>query len=477
MKRGVPIVAIVGRTNVGKSTLFNALIGRRISIVEDVPGVTRDRHYATVNWGGKSFSLVDTGGLVGAREGDELHESVRAQAEIAIEESDLVLAVFDGLAGPHPGDDEVVDLLRRSGKKVLWTVNKCEKPGTAESASEFYNFGIDEFTTVSAAHRLGIQLLAGKIMETLGLGAPAASREEAEQAEGTGESREDAPPHEEAEGSGEIRVAVIGKPNVGKSSIINRVLGEERLVASAIPGTTTDSIDVHLTRDKKEYIFVDTAGLRKKSRVESGTVERYGNLRTLRALARCDVAVLVLDATEAAPSEQDLKIAALAHERGKGLVVVVNKWDAVEKDHRTVKHYKDVIQHAFNFAKYAPILFVSALSGRRCPSILETAREVYEAARYRMPTSELNRILSSAFNNRPPPVYRGEPIRLFFATQIGVAPPTIVLFLNHPKRLSPSYQRYLRTAIRKQVPFPGIDIKFHPRKRTAKEEREAAERA
>lgn len=448
MARKTPVIAIVGRTNVGKSTLFNAIAARRVAVVEDTPGVTRDRNYLSIHRYSFPFELIDTGGLVG-EEDSGLVESVQAQARIAIAQADLVLAVFDGIAGPAPHDSDVIDLLRRAGKPVLWVINKCEKPLTAELAAEFYELGLDDLHFVSAAHRIGIHELMLEAKRRLKIGDEEVF-EESQSLEGV------------------IRIAILGKPNVGKSTLVNKILGEDRVIAADLPGTTRDSIDVPLTRDGQRYILVDTAGLRRKARVEDGTPERYSNLRTLKSLVRADVAVLMLDATEGLPSDQDAKIAGIIHERGKSLIIVVNKWDLVEKDHRTVHEYSEAIYATLKFARYAPILFVSALTGRRLPSVLDMAKELYAAARVRVPTAELNRILSRAFATRPPAVYRGQPIKLFFAVQVDVAPPTIVLFLNYPKRLGFAYERFLRNELRKEFPFAGVDIKMELRKRTEK---------
>jgi GTP-binding protein len=451
MSKKIPTVAIVGRTNVGKSTLFNAIAGRRISIVEDTPGVTRDRHYYFVTRFGYPVTIIDTGGMAGEQE-VSLEESVKKQTELAIVESDLIVAVLDGLDGVHPLDGEVVDILRRSEKPVLYVVNKCESPKSEIFVHDFYALGVDGLIRVSATHHMGIHEMMEEIRVKL-----------------------DVPKIEEGDAKtvvaeDTIRVAILGRPNVGKSSIINKILGEERLIASDIPGTTRDAIDITLRRDGKDFIIVDTAGLRKKARVDDATVERYGNLRTLKALARSDVAVLVIDATKGAPSEQDTKIAGLIHERGRPFIVVINKWDAIEKDHLTVKSYEDAVRTAFKFAPYVPVLYVSALTGQRCPKILQKAAEVYANAHFRYKTSDLNKLLKYAFTRRPPPVYRGEPIKLFFATQIGVAPPTIVLFISHPKKLNFSYMRYLKNAIRDETPFEGSDIRLIMRKRNEEEE-------
>jgi GTP-binding protein len=448
--RKIPIVAIVGRTNVGKSSLFNCLLGRRQAIVEDQPGVTRDRSYALCSRYDKPFTIIDTGGLFGDEKG--FADAVRYQAQLAIDEADVILAVFDGLDGVHPHDEEVVSLLRQSDKPVIWVVNKCEKPNTEQQSADFYRLGVDNVVCVSAAHKVNIDALVEAIHEA---------------SPDVGSGKIESTPDEQI-----IRVAVLGRPNVGKSSLINRILGEERLVASPVAGTTRDSVDITLTRDGQKYRIVDTAGLRKKANVPGVSVERYGNLRSLKALADCDVAVLVLDTTEGAPMEQDAKVAGLIHERGRAFIIVANKWDIVEKDHTTVKQFETAIYNQFKFARYAPIIFTSAATGRRCPSVLEKAKEVYEQSQIRIPTSELNRVLEAAFRKKPPPVYRGQPVKLFFATQTDVAPPTIVLFVSFPQRLNYAYERYVRNCLREHFPFVGSDIRLIFRKRTEKASRD-----
>ena len=443
----IPTIAIVGRTNVGKSTLFNALIGHRVSIVEDVPGVTRDRHYAYVSRFEFPFTIIDTGGMIG-EEGSGLEDEVQAQANLAIEESDLVLVVFDGLEGPQPHDREIVQRMRRANKTVIYLINKCEKPDIQITANEFYRLGVPEALFVSAAHGVGVPELVEEIKERL-------------------EINPEAIPQHEKTKTGAIKLAIIGKPNVGKSSIINRILGEKRLITSDIAGTTRDSIDIMITRDNQKYQIVDTAGLRKKSKVDEATVERYANLHALTSLASCDVAVMVMDASLGLPTEQDAKIAGLAHERGRGLILVLNKWDLVDKDHRSVKEYTEGVYEVFKFARYAPLLFVSAETGRRCPSILETAKTVYENWTHRIQTSKLNKILGDAFDSRPPPVFRGQPLKLLFATQAASAPPEVVLFLNYPDKLNFSYQRYIKNTLREAFPFSGTDVKLTLRKRTS----------
>lgn len=450
MSAKIPVIAIVGRTNVGKSSLFNALIGYRVAVVEDVPGVTRDRNYALVRKYSFPFSLIDTGGLVGDEIAPNLLKVIRDQTDLAIQEADLVVALFDGAYGVHQLDIEVVDILRRSGKPIIWAINKTESSNVQMNIGEFYQLGIGELVSVSAAHRQGLDELVDAIGRKLAV------------SESTVLTPDQADPG--------IRIAIIGKPNVGKSSLLNKIIGHERVVASELPGSTTDNIDVSITKGDQKFTLVDTAGLRRAKRVEAATVERYSNLRSLRALVSCDIALVVLDANEPA-SDQDIKIAELVHERGRGLIFVINKWDRVEKDHRTVHAYKEDLRRIFRFAQYAPIVFVSALSGRRCSQILDLASAVYANARVRVPTSELNRIMTKAFIARPPPVHRGEPIKLFFATQVSVAPPHIILFLNSPKKVPDSYARYLKGVLRQSFPFEGVDIKIDLRKRTEKQNR------
>lgn len=447
MQQSLPIVAIVGRTNVGKSTLFNQLVGRRIAVVEDVPGVTRDRNYFMVDRHGFPFTLVDTGGLVGDADA-EMQFAVRSQAELALSDADLIIAVVDGAQGVHPLDHEVAKVVRQSKKPVLWIINKCESPKTEAEAVEFYGLGIEEFRCISAAHNVGIEKLIEEIRQQL---------------QAQEKLLEVSAPVEAA--ARPIQIAIVGKPNVGKSTLVNKILGTDRLVVSPLAGTTVDSIDVEIRRDGKVFNLIDTAGLRKKARIEDLTVERFGNLRTLRSVVRSDVVVLVLDATQGAPGEQDSKIAGLVHERGKGLVIVVNKWDLVEKDHKTVKAYEEAIREVFKFAPYAPIIFVSALTGRRAPNILKTANEVYGNRLVRIPTPEVNKLFTGFFKAKPPPVHRGAPVRLLYATQIGVAPPSFALMVSNPKKINFSYQRFLKNMLRKHYSFEGTDVKFLIKKR------------
>lgn len=488
----LPTVCIVGRTNVGKSTLFNALAGRRKAVVKDQPGVTRDRYYEVVTRFDSPFALVDTGALVG-EEDLVLSEAVRAQTQLAMKQSDLIIVVFDGLHGLHPLDSEVVDLVRQMERPTIYVANKCEKPSAALTATELYGLGIEEILPLSAAHRRGIKDLVAKIDSLVGSSELVSelaeeqdgiegdvenlAEEHAEQIseQDTEEDTEVCPaPFEDPNRA--INIAIIGKPNVGKSTFVNRLLGEERMITSPIAGTTRDSIKSELVRNGRRFEIVDTAGLRKKAGVKDESVERFSNIRTLRSLAQSDVAVFLLDAAEGVPTEQDAKIVGLAHEKGKSIVIVVNKWDLVEKDPRIAEAYRHAIRTEFKFAAYAPVIFVSALTGQRCLSVFDEVTTVVEAAKVRLSTSEVNRIFTQAFTLKPPPVYRGVPIKLLYATQISTTPPTFAVFVNHPDRLRFNYERYLKNCIRRVHPFPGNDVRilFRRRSRITNQRRRAA---
>lgn len=448
MKKKIPTVAIVGRTNVGKSSLFNEIVGKRLSIVANMHGVTRDRNYALVKRDDAYFTLIDTGGLVGD-EDPKFAQIVKEQTEFAIEEADLILAIVDGSDGLHPQDEYVASRLRKAKAPVLWYANKCEKKVSKQAASEFYALGIDNINPISAAHNEGLRELVNDIVEKL--------------------SEMDLGIDSIADDEDSIHIAVLGKPNVGKSSFLNRLVGFDRLITSNIPGTTRDKVYLNVKQDGQDYVIADTAGLRKKGKISDKTVERYSTLRSLSELAICDVALLFLDATEGLPTEQDARIAGLIHERGRPFVIVVNKWDAVEKDHKSAKKFKDTLFEVFKFCRYAPVLFVSALTGKRCPQVLKKAKEIYESSQKRIATSELNKIFERLITKYPPPVYRGEPIKLFFVTQVNVSPPTFVLFVNYPEKLNFSYERYLRNGIRKVYPYEGVHLRIIFRKRTKKQ--------
>lgn len=493
--KSLPTICIVGRTNVGKSTLFNALAGRRKAVIKDQPGVTRDRCYEVVTRFDIPFTLVDTGALVG-EEDIALHESVRAQSELAMRQSDIVVVVFDGLHGLHPLDTDVVELVRQIGKPTIFVANKCEKPSAALNATELYGLGIEEIIPISAAHRRGIKDLMAKIEEIVGTldidgtfvceskGEYDDSEEDTSESLGAESEAQEVDAFEVAElevaadedADRPINLSIIGKPNVGKSTFVNTLLGEERMITSPLAGTTRDSIKSDLGRNGRRFEIVDTAGLRKKAGVRDNTVERFSNIRTLRSLVQSDVAVFLLDAAEGIPTEQDARIVGLAHEKGKSLVIVVNKWDLIEKDSRTAEAYRHAVRTVFKFAAYAPVVFVSALTGQRCLSVLDEVIKVYEASKIRLSTAEVNKIFTDAFAVKPPPVYRGVPIKLLYATQVATKPPTFAVFVNHPDRLRFNYERYLKNTLRKLHPFEGNDIRimFRRRSRITNDRRRAA---
>jgi GTP-binding protein len=485
IRGSLPTVCIVGRTNVGKSTLFNALAGRRKAVVKDQPGVTRDRCYEVVTRFDFPFTLIDTGALVG-EEDIELHRSVREQSELAMRQSDLIVVVFDGLHGLHPLDAEVVDLVRQIEKPVIFVANKCETPKAALVSSELYSLGLEEILPISAAHRRGIRDLIKRIKEIaqpLGFsGAPDIAETEAlagfddEQQTPEVTAFEEEVIIEERDPSRPINIAIVGKPNVGKSTFVNKLLGEDRMITSPLAGTTRDSIRSSITRNNRPFEVVDTAGLRKKAGVRDGSVERFSNIRTLRSLAQCDVAVFLLDAAEGVPTEQDARIIGLAHEKGKSIVIVVNKWDLIEKDSKIAEAYRAAVRSVFKFAAYAPVVFVSALTGQRCLSVLDTVLEVYEASQVRLTTGQVNKVFTDAFLSKPPPVYRGSPVKLLYATQVAVKPPTFAVFVNYPERLRFNYERYLKNSVRRVVPFVGNEIRilFRRRSRLTNDRRRAA---
>lgn len=551
-----PVIAIIGKPNVGKSTLFNRLVGHKKAVVEDFPGVTRDRNYAYVERYDFPFVLVDTGGIdstTGAELADEVFEQVRS----AVVEADALIAMFDGNAPLTDDDRRVMKFLRACDQPVLYCVNKCDGKEQISKMAEYYKLGVNELHDISALHGQGVTGFLSEVLTALpnykALVQSENSRQEhlaeveklekAAKAEelvnqppvepekkGPPEKRKAQPqtlltgdeensvelqfeevlkaedPAEEqallkklsyqtsqakpeedlglledldytspgrsqSKDSGaelkdtfqtslpkKIALAIVGRPNVGKSTLLNTLLGERRAVTSDIAGTTRDALDVEITRDGQVFTLIDTAGLRKKARVESG-IERYSTLRSIAALSEADVVVLVIDATEGV-TEQDSRIAGLAHDQGRGLVIAVNKWDLVEKDHKTVKEFRDTVMRELKFAQYAPVIFISALSGRRCPKILETVVEVAQARRIRVTTPRLNQIVERAFREKNLPVYRGRPVKIYFATQAEIEPPRFVIFLNQPKGMHFSWLRYLKNCLRKNFEFMGTDIKL-----------------
>jgi GTP-binding protein len=439
-----PVVAIVGRPNVGKSTLFNVLAGEMISIVKDTPGVTRDRIYADVNWLNKDFTLIDTGGIEPDSK-DVILSQMRDQAQIAIDTADVIIFITDVKQGLVDSDSKVADMLRRSGKPVVLVVNKVDSFSKFMSdVYEFYNLGIGDPVPVSAASRLGI----GDMLDAVAKYFP----------EGTGEAEEDDRP----------RIAIVGKPNVGKSSIINKLLGENRVIVSDVAGTTRDAIDTDIVHQGKEYIFIDTAGLRRKSKIKE-ELERYSIIRTVTAVERADVVLMVIDAAEGV-TEQDAKIAGIAHERGKGIIIVVNKWDAIEKDNKTVKEYENKVRQVLSYLSYAEIMFVSAVTGQRLNKLYDMIDLVIENQTLRVATGVLNEIMTEAVAMQQPPSDKGKRLKLYYITQVAVKPPTFVIFVNDKALMHFSYTRYLENKIREAFGFRGTSLKFFVRERKEKEQ-------
>jgi GTP-binding protein len=463
----LPVVAIVGRPNVGKSTLFNRLVGERRAIVEGVPGTTRDRVYGEAEWNGRRFTVVDTGGLE-LEPGSDIEERVQDQARVAMTEADLVLFVVDAEAGLAPLDFEVADRLRRAERPVILVVNKADNPRREAEAAEFFALGFEPTALVSAQHGRNSGDLADLIVEHLPPSTVDESRTWSDDGTTLGElTDEEIGELAEAE-VGPPRVAIVGRPNTGKSTLVNRVFGSERMIVSETAGTTRDPIDTEVTFDGQPLVLIDTAGIRRRGSVRQG-IERYSVLRSLKAISRCDVAVLMVDATEGYTA-QDAHVAGYVMDEGKGLVVVFNKWDAVEKDGHTADEWLKTLRREAPYLSWADVVFASALTGQRMERILREALRVADERLRRVPTGELNRVIAEAVRRHPPAHVRNRLPKVFYATQAGVNPPTFVLFVNDPELIHFSYRRYLENRIRAEYGFLGTPIRLVLRRRESAEQ-------
>ncbi|BES65384.1 ribosome biogenesis GTPase Der [Gottschalkiaceae bacterium SANA] len=437
-----PIVAIVGRPNVGKSTLFNKLAGKRIAIVEDTPGVTRDRIFAEAEWLNKYFTMIDTGGIEPASK-DKILKQMRRQAEMAIEMADVIMLLVDGIQGLTATDREVAQMLFKANKRVLLVVNKIDTNNMPDTFYEFYELGLGEPNVISATQGLGLGDLLDQVVALFPEGKSTEADEDV------------------------IKVAFVGKPNVGKSSLVNRLLGEDRVIVSDIPGTTRDAIDTAFEVGENKYVFIDTAGLRKKGKIEDESIERYSVIRTLAAVERADLCLIMIDATVGL-TEQDKKIAGFAHDNGKGAIIVVNKWDLIEKDSKTYLNFEKDVRNGLAFMAYAPIVYISALTGQRAHTMLDAINKVYETRRIRVKTGVLNDIIGDAILMNQPPSDKGKRLKIFYATQGSTEPPHFVIFVNSKELMHFSYQRYLENQIRSQFGFKGTPIWFTIRERSTK---------
>lgn len=438
----LPVVAIVGRPNVGKSTMFNRMIQKRMAIEESTPGVTRDRIYGRVEWTGSEFWLIDTGGLT--FEEDKISREIYRQVQLALDEANLIIFMVDVRSGPVLLDFEIASMLRKNEKPVILVANKAESPGLTAEAAEFYSLGLGEPYPASASHGLGTGDLLDEIKKHLPPGeAP--------------EEKEDL-----------LRVAIIGRPNVGKSSLVNKLAGAERVIVTDIPGTTRDSVDLIIEQNERRYLFVDTAGIRRKSKVEEA-VEYYSVLRSIRAAESSDVVLMLLDATEEV-SEQDKRIAGIAHEAGRAIILVVNKWDKVEKDEKTMEAFREKIRKEMAYLAYAPILFISALTGQRVQRVYELIDYVAEQHAMRVKTSQLNELLADITAIVPPPTKKGKQLKIYYLTQVRVKPPTFAVIVNDPELAHFSYMRFLENKLRETYGFEGTPIRISVRKKSKKED-------
>lgn len=438
-KLAKPVVAVVGRPNVGKSTFFNYIAGRRISIVEDTPGVTRDRIYTEVEWRSRKFTLIDTGGIEPYSQ-DIIMQQMKRQAEVAIETADVILFMVDAKDGMTASDKEVAILLRKSNKPVILVVNKVDRVGEMPpEVYEFYNLGIGDLIAISSVHGLGMGDLLDEVYNYF-------------------------PEEVDDEYDEEIiKVAVIGKPNAGKSSLINRIIGEDRVIVSDIPGTTRDAIDTYVEKGEDKFVFIDTAGIRRKSKITEN-IERYSTLRSWTAIERADVCLIMIDAVDGV-TEQDTKIAGYAHEQGKASIIVVNKWDVIEKETGTLEEYRKVVLEKLGFMMYAPVIFISAKTGQRVDKIYELIKFVANQASFRISTGMLNDLVSEATAMVQPPSDKGRRLKIFYMTQAGVKPPTFIIFINDMELMHYSYERYLENQLRKSFGFEGTPIRFILRER------------
>ena len=437
-----PLVAIVGRPNVGKSTFFNAIAGKRIAIVDDIPGVTRDRIYADTLWNGRKFTLIDTGGI-DTQSDDVLLSQMRHQAKIAIETADLICFFTDARHGLTHQDEEIADILRRSQKPVLLVINKLDHEGLNDVLYEGYSLGLGDPVGISSTNLLGLGDLLDEIVKRL-------------------------PPEPETDpyDNNLINLAIVGRPNVGKSSLTNRLLGEERVMVSDIPGTTRDAIDTRYEHeDGSIYNIIDTAGIRRKRSIEDQSLERYSVLRSIAAIRRCDVAILIIDAQDGV-TEQDMRIAGLIHDEGKAVILAVNKWDAIEKETGTLESYRSKVLDRLKFISYAPVLFISALTGQRISQVWEMVSIVYAQAGRHIPTGVLNELIGEAQMALQPPMEGGQRLKIYYVTQQGTFPPSFLLFVNNPQLMHFAYERYLENQMRKAFEFTGTPIRFYLRKRS-----------
>ena len=435
-----PIVAVVGRPNVGKSTLFNKLVGERIAIVEDTPGVTRDRIIADAEWQNHHFTLIDTGGIEPHTK-DDIMLQMRIQAEVAIDMADLIILMVDGREGMTASDLEVANMIRKHNRDVLLAVNKIDSLNLENNAFEFYNLGIGQPIAISAEQGLGLGDLLDEVIDRINRYY-----------------------NDEEEEDDRLRVAVVGKPNVGKSTLINKVLGQERLIVSNVPGTTRDAIDTNVRYDGKDYVLIDTAGLRRKKKIYE-EIERYSIVRAIAAVERSQVVLMLIDATQGV-TEQDAKIAGIAHNRSIPSIIIVNKWDAVEKDNKTMKKMEDDIRDALSFMDYAPIIFISAKTGQRLGKIFETSEYVRSQGEKRITTGKINEAMAEFTLMKQPPSKHGRRLKLYYASQVAINPPTFVVFVNDATLVHFSYQRYLENKLRETFDFFGTPIRFFVRERT-----------